>query len=464
MSANLTAEESSSHWLSPLPPAREISVDSPPAVPRLVPLAMPARAALAPTPPTPKEDLERKFPAYRVAVNDVFDIPTSAWAHRFPTIDDIKRRFGLTGKRIRKIEGGHNVTTIYRMIQKNIPRRQWAHFDVALRLEMQHKWVHIRDIKYKANARGWVFAAAHDLCPKMFYYGYVRPEHYNHPHKVALCIVSEGYDIDLHDQIHQWQKTGALTRAHARAMSEQIAHLLWVLISEGHMIWYDLKLTNMVIKEVHSNVYSIKFIDLDGDHVWPIVWSLERQHDTSADREWDVFIKLKDKLVDGEFLLLLFYVQLIQLAGIGLRWLGVNIFAPALKEKEAWIHKNYYKLQHVFCSKYVSQNSEDHRKNLLSMTRFYLLSKATAFHKDCERIFAYLCQVCMTWVLAAGDQPPHKNAKAPHQIFPINHETKKWHDEAGGGSFNQRRLSFNSTAALRVAMLYVPLPWMTSSH
>lgn len=116
----------------------------------------------------------------------------------------------------------------------------------------------------KQSKYNWINASNNNLSPVLFFYGYVKEEN-SEGTSVYLCMISQGYDMDLYnyysDIISEYDDKTSLTRN-----DKYIAYQLIELLNKSHklleIICFDIKPQNCVI---NKDTLEVRLIDWDGD-------------------------------------------------------------------------------------------------------------------------------------------------------------------------------------------------------
>jgi len=122
-----------------------------------------------------------------------------------------------------------------------------------------------RDIsEMKQSKYNWINASNNNLSPMLFYYGYVKEEN---PEGISvyLCMISQGYDMDLYTYynaiLSEYDNKSSLT-----GNDKYIASQLIDLLNQSHkllgIICFDIKPQNCVI---NKDTLEVRLIDWDGD-------------------------------------------------------------------------------------------------------------------------------------------------------------------------------------------------------
>ncbi len=122
-----------------------------------------------------------------------------------------------------------------------------------------------RDIsEMKQSKYNWINASNNNLSPMLFYYGYVKEEN-SEGTSVYLCMISQGYDMDLYTYynaiLSEYDNKSSLT-----GNDKYIASQLIDLLNQSHkllgIICFDIKPQNCVI---NKDTLEVRLIDWDGD-------------------------------------------------------------------------------------------------------------------------------------------------------------------------------------------------------
>lgn len=141
------------------------------------------------------------------------------------------------------------------------------------------------------SKKNWLTANELELCPEIFFYGYVKRE-INDAFYFFPVILSEAYDTNIYDYYLNGQ--GRAYRIQNREMNNDIIiensiiNILNRMVENMSMICYDIKPGNCVLKFKKNTQYveieDVKLIDWDGD------WCYREKTITKGNKNDQIFV------------------------------------------------------------------------------------------------------------------------------------------------------------------------------
>ena len=312
----------------------------------------------------------------------------------YPTKDEIKSRFRLEcpDGGCKKDKGSVNIIEFYNISgddkSKRVVRVAEKPVFELVKVSGSDSNYHLVTIPFpdsnlieeKQSFYNWKFVNDEELCPKIYFYGYIRDAE----NMLYLCQVSDAYASNL----EKYYEEGAgkitqeeLTNAKLRPVDINIANqLISALKKVGksplNLICFDIKPANIVIRG-EGPTLEVKLIDWDGDWCVPFFNSdnVEQPVACANPEEYSDLIGIINIMIMANHFLKKFHWNIFYDYFTSGKW---KHYMPSLTDTV---------LKELFCNKRkISKLYGDMRK-FEYFAKFYLLSTESGQAMDCYEIF-----------------------------------------------------------------------------
>ena len=233
-----------------------------------------------------------------------------------------------------------------------------------------------------ATKNNWLIANEKSLCPKIYFYGFVKKSN-----QLYSLMVSESYQSDMLKYYTKgngrkliYYSKEAKDFDSNSAISSQLSKLLSG-VSAMKLICFDIKPPNAVINENNDSSHDVKLIDWDADWCQNYSNVLKQRATTSS-------LNSQIDIINNLVMASLFYEQVGY--NIYYEYFQKNYFNGTVFNKDGSVEKSpqYESLKELYCN----MNSPEGEKNqFYFMGKHYLQST-----EECEKLFDNLVNIAYT--------------------------------------------------------------------